>query len=132
MGHIDDETLTFLLKHGHLDQQELSRRELDRSHPLKYKDVVDHLVKVLLQETWFPFHWKPEAKGEPIHEGIFVERKYPFLFICHVQRHSPLNPTLLVERRSRIFFSARSAARFYLKFEFALPRGTIDGWKIVS
>jgi len=129
MKNIDDDTLTFLLKHGHLNQQELSERGLDSSKPLKYADVVNHLAKVLQTEKWFPRCWEPEAAGEAIYEMIIVERKLPFLFVCHVQRHSPLDPTLLVERKRRIFFSARSVARFYLKYDFGLP-GNLDGWKV--
>jgi len=131
MKDIDDETLTFLLRHGHLNQQELLNRGLDSSQPLKFNDVVNHLAKVLKNEKWFPRYWEPEAAGEAIYEGIIVERKFPFLFICHVQHHSPINPTLLAERKSRIFFSAKSVARFYLKFDFGLPRGHIDGWKVI-
>ena len=130
MNGIDDETLTFLLKHGHLDQQELLKRGIDSYQTLKYADVVDHLAKVLQTEKWFPRYWEPESAGEAIYEMIIVERKLPFLFICHVQRHSPLNPTLLAERKQKIFFSARSAARFYLKYDFGLP-GNLDGWKVV-
>jgi hypothetical protein len=131
MKNIDDETLTFILKHGHLDRQELLKRGLDSSQPLKYADVVNHLAKVLQNEKWFPRYWEPESAGEAIYEMIIVERKLPFLFICHVQHHSPMNPTLLAERKSRIFFSAKSVARFYLKFDFGLPNGTLDGWKVV-
>ncbi len=130
MKNIDNETLTFLLKHGHLDQQELLERDLDPSKPLKYADVVDHLARILQAEKWFPRYWEPESAGEAIYEMIIVERKMPFLFICHVQKHSPLDPTLLVERKRRIFFSARSVARFYLKYDFGLP-GNLDGWKVI-
>jgi hypothetical protein len=130
MKNIDDETLTFLLKHGHLDLQELLKHGVHPSRPLKLNDVVNHLAKVLQNEKWFPRYWEPEAEGEAIYEGIIVERKLPFLFVCHVQRHSPMNPTLLAERKSRIFFSAKSVARFYLKFDFGLP-GNLDGWKVV-
>jgi hypothetical protein len=131
MKNIDDETLTFILKHGHLDQQEILKRGLDSSQPLKFRDVVNHLAKILQSEKWFPRFWEPEAAGEAIYEGIIIERKLPFLFICHVQRHSPMNPTLLAERKSRIFFSAKPVARFYLKFDFGLPRGHLDGWKVI-
>jgi hypothetical protein len=131
MKNIDDETLTFLLKHGHLDQHELLKRGLDPSKPLKFIEVVKYLAKVLQKEKWFPRYWKPEAEGEAIYEMIIIERRLPFLFICHVQRHSSLNPTLLVERKQRIFFSANSAARFYLKYDFGLPNGRLDGWKVV-
>ena len=130
MNGIDDETLTFLLKHGHLDQQELLKRGIDPYQSLKYADVVDHLAKVLQTEKWFPRYWEPESAGQAIHEMIIVERKLPFLFICHIQRHSPLDPTLLVERKRRLFFSAGSAARFYLKYDFGLP-GNLDGWKVI-
>ncbi len=130
MNGIDDETLTFLLKHGHLDQQELLKRGIDPYQPLKYADVVDHLAKVLQTEKWFPRYWEPASAGQAIHEMIIVERKLPFLFICHIQRHSPLDPTSLIERQRRIFFSAKSVARFYLKYDFGLP-GNLDGWKVV-
>lgn len=128
---MDDETLTFLLKHGHLDRQELSKQGIDSYQPFSYADVVNHLATVLQNEKWFPRYWEPEAEGEAIYEGIVIERKLPFLFICHVQRHSPMNPTLLAERKSRIFFSAKSAARFYLKFDLGLPGGNLDGWKVI-
>jgi hypothetical protein len=128
---MDDKTLTFLLKHGHLDMQERIRRNIWPHPPLKLNDVVKHFAKVLQTETWFPHYWKPEVEGEPIYEGVVVERKLPFLFVCHVQRHSPINPTLLAERKLRIFFSAKAVARFYLKFEFGLPGGDLDGWKVV-
>ena len=130
MKNIDDETLTFLLRHGHLNQQELLNHGLDSSQPLKFNDVVNHLAKVLKNEKWFPRYWEPEAEGDAFYEGIIVERKLPFLFICHVQHHSPMDPTLLAERKSRVFFSARSVARFYLKFDFGLP-GNLDGWKVI-
>ena len=131
MKNIDDETLTFLLKHGHLDRQELLKRGIDSDQPLKYAEVVNHLAKVLQKQEWFPRFWEPEAEGEAIYEGIIVERKLPFLFVCHVQHHSPLNPTLLAGRKSRTFFFARSVARFYLKFDFGIPNGTLDGWEVV-
>lgn len=127
---MNDETLTFFLKHGHLEQQELLRRGLHPSYPLKFNEVVKHLTKILQAEKWFPRYWEPEADGEAIYEGIIVERMLPFLFICHMQRHSPTNPTLLAERKTRIFFSAKSAARFYLKFDLDLP-GDLDGWKVI-
>jgi len=130
MKDIDDETLTFLLKHGHLDQQELLKRGIHSYQPLKYADVVNHLAKVLKNEKWFPRYWEPEAEGDAIYEGIIVERKLPFLFICHVQHHSPMDPTLLAERKSRVFFLASSVARFYLKFDFGLP-GNLDGWQVI-
>lgn len=129
---MDDETLTFLLRHGHLGRQELLKRGLDSSQPLKFNDLVNHLAKVIQQATWFPHYWQPEADGEAIYEGIVIERKLSFLFICHSQHHSPLNPTLLAGRGSRIFFSAKSAARFYLEFDFAIPGKTLDGWKVIA
>lgn len=130
MKNIDDETLTFLLKHGHIDREELLKRGLDPSQPLKYTEIVDHLAKILRTERWFPRHWRPEAEGETIYEMIIIERRSRFFFLCHVQRHSPTDPTRLAERRQRIFFSARSAARFYLKYDFGLP-GNLDGWKVI-
>ncbi len=128
---MDSEILTFLLKHGHLDMQERFKRNIWPHPPLKFNDLVNHLAKVLQSENWFPHFWRPEEKGESIYEGIIIERKSPFLYICHVQRHSPINPFLLAERTAKTFFFSKSAARFYLKYDLCLP-GDLDGWQVIS
>ena len=43
----------------------------------------------------------------------------------------PLHPHVLADRGFSVFFSAKAAARHYLKWELNLP-GDLDGWKVVA
>jgi len=127
---MDSETLTFLLRRGHLNMPERIERGLWPHPPLRYSDVVRHLAQVLRSEKWFPREWNPAVPGEPICEKGVIERKARWLYIYHAQRHHPLNPRLLAEEAKKIFISPEAAARHYLKWDMNLP-GDLDGWKVV-
>jgi hypothetical protein len=127
---VDAETLTFLLGQGHLNMQERTERGLWPHPPLKFDDVLRHLVQVLQTERWFPPAWRPAVPGEPVYEGGAIERRSSFRYVYHWQRSHPLNPCLLAEQGDKVFGSAKAAARHYLKWDLHLP-GDLDGWKVI-
>jgi hypothetical protein len=128
---MDAETLTYLLRGGHLNVPERKARGLWPHPPLSFAEVVRHLTKVLEEERWFPLEWQPAAPGESIGECGVIERQSPTRYVYRVQRHHPLDPTVLAEQTEKVFRSAEAAARFYLKWDLHLP-GDLDGWKVVE
>jgi hypothetical protein len=84
---MDPDTLTFLLKQGHLDMKTRVERGIWPHPPLKYDDVLHHLVEIIEKETWFPRVWEPASEGKPVHEGGVIERRSPKKYIYHAQRH---------------------------------------------
>jgi hypothetical protein len=129
-GTVDAETLTFLLGQGHLNMQERTKRGLWPHPPLKFDDVLHHLIQVLQTQQWFPPAWRPAVPGEPVHEGGAIERQSPFRYVYHWQRSHPVDPRLLAEQGEKVFRSAKAAARYYLKWDLHLP-GDLDGWRVV-
>ncbi len=127
---MDATTLTFLLGHGHLNMQERAERGLWPHPPLKFDDVLRHLVQVLETEQWFPPAWRPTMPGEAIFEGGAIERQSSSRYVYHWQRSHPLNPCLLAEQSEKVFTSAEAVARHYLKWDLHLP-GDLDGWKVI-
>ena len=127
---MDKKTLTFLLSGGHLSMAERMERGIWPHEPLKYSDVVRQLASIIRSQKWFPCEWQPAVPGESIREGGVIERKTGFLFIYRCQRHQATHPTILAEQSKKIFFSAKSMARFYMKWDLALP-GDLDGWKVI-
>jgi len=127
---MDSNTLTFLLKGGHLNMPERTELGLWPHPPLKFSDVVRHLAGVLESGKSFPRGWKPAVPGEPVWEGGVIEPKARWLYVYRAQRHHPLNPTGLAEKIEKLFFSSKAAARYYLKWDLSLP-GNLDGWKVV-
>lgn len=128
---MDSETLTFLLRGGHLNMPERIERGSWPHPPLIFSDVVGHLAQVLKSEKWFPREWKPAVPGESIWEGGVIERKARWIYIYRVQRHHPINPNVLAERTKKVFLSPGGAAKHYLKWDLNLP-GDLDGWKVVA
>ena len=128
---MDYETLTSLLRGEHLNMPERIKRGLWPHPPLKLSDLVAHLSRILESEKWFPREWKPAVPGESIWEGGVIERQSPSLYVYRVQRHQPINPTVLAEQFEIVFSSAEEAARHYLKGDLNLP-GDLDGWKVVA
>ena len=127
---MDVVTLTFLLGHGHLNMQERVERGVWPHPPLKFDDVLRHLVQVLETEQWFPPAWRPAVPGEAICEGGAIERQSSSRYVYHWQRSDPLNPCLLAEQGETAFTSAEAVARHYLKWDLHLP-GDLDGWKVI-
>ena len=128
---MDKETLTFLLRFGHISMSERIERGLWPHPPLKFSEVVKHLADVIQHERWFPCEWQAATSGEPIREGDIIERKARFIYIYRAQGHRPDNPYVLAGQSQKVFYSARRAARHYLKWNLGLP-GDLDGWKVVS
>jgi hypothetical protein len=127
---MDSDTLTFLLRGGHLNMTERTERGLWPHPPLKLSEIVRHLAKILQSEKSFPREWIPAVPGEPVWEGGVIERKARWVYFYRTQRHHALNPTVLAEVAKKIFFSPKSAARHYLKWDMNLP-GSLDGWKVI-
>jgi hypothetical protein len=128
---MDSETLTFLLRGGHLNMPERIERGLWPHPPLKFSDVVRHLAQIIKSEKWFPREWKPAVPGESVWEGGVIERKSQWLYIYRAQKHHPINPNVLAEQTKKIFITPECAARYYLKWDLNLP-GDLDGWKVVA
>jgi len=127
---MDANTLTFLLRGGHMNMPDRIERGLWPHPPLKFEDVVRHLTRVLESEQWFPCEWKPARPGKLVRDGGIIECR-PWSDVYHFQRAHPLNPTILADSRQRVFGSAEEAARCYLKWDLNLP-GDLDGWKVVG
>ena len=127
---MDTETLTYLLRGGHISTSERIERGIWPHDSLKFSDLVQHLAGILRSEKWFPCEWEPAIPGKAIREGGVIERKSRFLYIYRYQRHHALNPTILAGQSQKYFVSSRIAARFYLKWDLILP-GNLDGWKVI-
>ncbi len=128
---MDSETLTFLLRGGHLNMPERIKRGLWPHPPLKFSEIVRHLVKVLESEKCFPREWKPAVPGESVFEGGVIECQSLSKYVYRTQRHHPINPNVLAEQTEMIFALSEEALRFYLKWDLNLP-GDLDGWKVVA
>lgn len=128
---MDSETLTFLLRGGHLNMPERIERDLWPHPPLKFSDVVSHLAGILESERWFPSEWKPATQGEHVWEGGVIERQSPSKYIYRAQRSHAIKPNVVAEQTERIFSSSEDAARFYLKWNLNLP-GDLDGWQVIE
>jgi hypothetical protein len=126
---MDSETLTFLLRGGHISLDERIERGLWPHPPLKFKDLVAHLAGVIAKERWFPREWTPHRAGEPVHEGGVIERVSSLRFVYRCRRHHPLNPLVLAEETESVFFRAKAVAAHYLKWDLGLP-GDLDGWTV--
>jgi hypothetical protein len=128
---MDSETLTYILKQGHLDMKTRIERGIWPHPPLKSEDVLSHLVKILETEKWFPHDWEPSIDGKPVKEGGVIEKRSPKEYIYRAQRSSPSNPKVLAEQIEKKFKSAKEVADFYLKHDLELP-GDLDGWKVIK
>jgi hypothetical protein len=128
---MDPETLTFLLRGGHLNLSERSASGLWPHPPLNLSHVVVHLAAVIESEQWFPRPWQPAIPGEPVWEGGVIEHVSRTKYIYRTQHHHPLNPTILEGQTEKVFRSSKKAAAHYLKWDLHLP-GDLDGWQVVS
>jgi hypothetical protein len=125
---MDSENLTFLLRQGHLDMKTRVARGIWPHPPLKFDDVLQHLISVLEKETWFPK--MPANENDAIDEGSVIERQSSEKFIYHRQRHQAHDPHILAEEIHKEFKSAEEVAKYYLKWDLHLP-GDLDGWKVI-
>ncbi len=127
---MDSETLTLLLRQGHLDMKTRIERGIWPHPPLKYDDVLQHLIKVIEKETWFPRIWEAAVTGKAVKEGGVIERQSPNKYIYHSQRHLASNPYILAEEGHTEFDTAEAIAKHYLKWDLHLP-GDLDGWEVI-
>jgi hypothetical protein len=128
---MDEESLTMLLRGGHINMPERIARGLWPHPPLSFSEVLAHLIKLLNQDRWFPREWRPHREGEPVDERGTVERQGLDRYVYRAARHHPIQPHVVAESTERVFSSAEDAARFYLKWDLHLP-GDLDGWKVIE
>jgi len=126
---MDDETLTLLLRGGHLGLAERVARGIWPHPPLKVRDLARHVARLLRRDGFFPRRWEPHRPGERVVERGVLERRGPLRYVYRAQRHRADDPTALAEVGERRFLLARGAARHYLRWELRLP-GDLDGWRV--
>jgi hypothetical protein len=127
---MDENTLLFLLRGGHLSMSDRIEKGLWPHPPLKYSDVVECVTKAVELETWFPLEWKP-IEGKSIREGGIIERLSSSKYIYRSYRHQAINPTILAEQSEIVFKSSQAVVRYYLKWDLHLP-GDLDGWQVTD
>ena len=120
---MDSETLTLLLRGGHLNIAERKKRGAWPHAPLRLTDLREHLVRLVEHEAVFPC---PRPSGYSATEGVFIEQRAPNSFVCIARRTFPT-----VEETERVFERAEDAASFYLGSYLHLP-GDLDGWKVIE
>ena len=91
---MDPATLTSLLSGQHLNMPDRIELGLWPHPPLKFSDVVTHLVGVLQSEKLFPREWKSAESGKPVWEGGVIERQSSSRYVYHAQRSHPTNPNI--------------------------------------
>ncbi len=128
---MDSETLTFLLRGGHVNMTDRIERGLWPSEPIDFSEVVRHLAGILESEKWFPRQWKPHKENRPIWEGGVIERQSEVRYVYRSQRHLPTDPRSLAENSVLVFSSATEATEYYLKWDLNLP-GDLDGWRVLA
>jgi|SRR5579859_980800 len=119
---MDPETLTFLLSGGHLSVPERQARGLWPHPPLKFEDLVAHIVAALEAKGCFPNAWK----GDP-GMGV-VERRSSHQY---VRRSIAEVGVGREEYGEQSFATAEEAARDYLRWTLGLPgSGNLDSWEV--
>jgi len=120
---MDTDTLTLLLKGGHLNMEERKEKGIWPHPPLKYSDILKNLIKIIECEEWFPCDL---SVGR---EGVVIQNKKG-KFICHSLAYSAYGSPMVSKKSKKIFRSSKEAARFYLEWDLHLP-GDLDGWKVI-
>ena len=128
---MDADTLTFLLRGGHLSMPERIERGLWPHPPLRFSEVASHLTRILQSEKWFSREWHPYVEGGPVYEGGIIERKNNTKYIYRVARAWPTNPFALAEVTERVFANSAEAAAHSPKQSLFLP-GDLDGSKVIE
>ncbi len=119
---MDKETLTFLLKGGHINVPDRISKGIWPHPPLKYTDVRTHLTEVIENCEWFPCDLSEGREGVVIQN---INGKY----ICHSLQYSAYGPPIISEQSQKKFKTSKKAADFYLKWDLHLP-GDLDSWKV--
>lgn len=119
---MDSDTLTFLLKGGHLNMEERREKGIWPHRPLTYGEVLEHLAGVIEKEKWFPCDL---SEGR---EGVVIEN-VGGSFICHSLGYSAFGAPIVSYKKQVEFQDVTEAAEFYMKWDLRLP-GDMDGWKV--
>jgi hypothetical protein len=128
---MDEETLTILLRGGHISMPERIARGAWPHPPLTLAEVLSHLTKLIQQHKWFPREYERHQEGQPVHEGGTIESQGPDRYVYRSARAHPIRPRELAQSVERVFSMADDAARHYLKWDLKLP-GDLDGWKVIE
>jgi hypothetical protein len=120
---MDNETLTLLLKGGHLNMEERIKRGVWPHPPLRYSDVREHLISIIEKEEWFPCDLS-HGRG-----GIVIQNAGD-RYICHSLQYDAFGAPIVSDRQQKVFATAKDAADFYLKWDLHLP-GDMDSWQVV-
>jgi hypothetical protein len=123
---VDPATLTDLLAGKHLNMDERVARGAWPHPPLRYRDLVSHLVDLIRREHWFPAPLPTTAGTAP--DYVIIEHRGFANYLVHSQSSNAWGG--VAGRGCRRFFRPQAAARFYLKWGLHLP-GDLDGWKVV-
>jgi hypothetical protein len=128
---MDEETLTILLRGGHINMPDRIASGQWPHKPLRFSEVLAHLARLLEQHRWFPHEWKPHREGEPVHEGGTIERQGLDRYVFRAARAHPIQPYILADSTEPAFSTAEDAARYFPRWELHLP-GDLDGWKVTE
>ncbi len=129
---MDNETLLYLLKGGHLSMPDRIARGAWPHAPLSFDAVADCLAIVLAGgEAWFPYQWKPHRPGQIVREGGTIERDENHRYVYRSSAAHPASPTTPHSFTETVFSNARDAAVHYLKWDLHLP-GDLDGCKVMK
>jgi hypothetical protein len=128
---MDPETLTYLLRGGHISMPDRIERGLWPHPPLRFSEVLAHLTILIEQNQWFPTEWSPHREGQPVNEGSTIERQAADRYVYRSARGHPTHPRQLAEVTEREFSSSTDAAAYLLKRSLHLP-GDLDGWKVIE
>ena len=127
---MDDDTLTLLLRGGHVSLAERTARGLWPHPPLRLRALARIVARRVREEGSVPHPWRPHEAAQPVEERGVIERRGALRYVYRARRHAATDPRRLVETAERRFFSATAAARHYLRWDLRLP-GDLDGWKVV-
>lgn len=120
---MDRETLTYLLGGGHLNVPERKAKGLWPHPPLKFEDLVTHIVEALESRGHFPRPWDGR-RGTSV-----IERRTPSSYVRRAVVESGVGREAYSEHA---YPDAREAAKDYLRWTLDLPRsGDLDGWTVV-
>ncbi len=127
---MDDETLTLLLRGGHVTLAERTARGLWPHPPLRFRDLVRRVPGLVRREGSFPRPWREHTPGEPVDEHGVIERRGPLRYVYRARRHRADDPFAVAEEAELTFLLASRAVRHYLRWDLRLP-GDLDGWTVV-
>ena len=90
---MDNGTLLFLLKGGHLSMPDRIACGAWPHPPLSFAAVANYLATVLEQNgAWFPYQWEPHREGQPVREGGTIERQNNDRYVYRSAAAHPVSP----------------------------------------